>query len=33
MEWTGHSSFKNMKPYIAIANATSRQAMSLFNNL
>ena len=33
MEWTGHSSFKNMKPYIAIANSTSRQAMDRFDCL
>lgn len=33
MEWTGHHNYNSMKPYIAIANATSRQAMALFNNL
>ena len=33
MEWTGHSGYNAMRPYIAIANATSRQAMSLFNTL
>lgn len=33
MEWTGHSNFKNMKPYIAIANDTSTQAMQRFNTL
>lgn len=33
MEWTGHSNFKNMKPYIAIANDTSIQAMQRFNTL
>lgn len=33
MEWTGHSNFKNMQPYIAIANDTSVQAMQRFNNL
>ena len=33
MEWTGHSNFKNMKPYIAIANDTSVQAMQRFNTL
>ena len=33
MEWTGHSGYNAMRPYIAIANATSRQAMDLFNTL
>jgi hypothetical protein len=33
MEWTGHSNFKNMQPYIAIANDTSVQAMQRFNTL
>lgn len=33
MEWTGHSNFKNMKPYIAVANDTSIQAMQRFNTL
>ena len=33
MEWTGHSNFKNMQPYIAIANDTSIQAMQRFNTL
>lgn len=33
MEWTGHSNFKNMQPYIAIANDTSIQAMQRFNSL
>lgn len=33
MEWTGHSGYNAMKPYIAIANDTSRQSMQLFNTL
>ena len=33
MEWTGHSGYNAMKPYIAIANDTSTQAMQLFNML
>ena len=33
MEWTGHHNYNAMKPYIAIANSTSRQAMTLFNSL
>lgn len=33
MEWTGHSDFKSMLPYIAIANDTSIQAMQRFNTL
>lgn len=33
MEWTGHSGYNNMKPYIAVANATSKHAMELFNTI
>ena len=33
MEWTGHKNYEAMRPYIAIANETSTQAMALFNNL
>lgn len=33
MEWTGHSNFKSMKPYIAIANDTSTSAMQRFDSL
>ena len=33
MEWTGHSGYNAMKPYIAIANDTSTQAMQRFNML
>ena len=33
MEWTGHSGYNAMKPYIAIANDTSVAAMQRFNTL
>lgn len=33
MEWTGHKNYEAMRPYIAIANETSTQAMARFNNL
>lgn len=32
-EWTGHSTFEAMKPYIAIANETSAEQMQRFNTL
>lgn len=31
MQWTGHSSFDSMKPYIAIADTAKKQNMELFN--
>lgn len=31
MEWTGHSDYKAMKPYIAIADKIRRESMSVFN--
>lgn len=31
MKWTGHSDYKSMKPYIDIADAEKKKAMSLFN--
>lgn len=31
MQWTGHSNYNAMKPYIAIANEERRKAMSLWN--
>lgn len=31
MQWTGHSDYKAMKPYIAIAESAKRDAMKLFN--
>lgn len=31
MEWTGHSDYKAMKPYIAVANEEKRKAMKLFD--
>lgn len=33
MEWTGHSDYNAMRPYIAIANETSQEAMQKFNTL
>lgn len=33
MKWTGHSDYKAMKPYIAIADAAKAKAMDLFNNI
>lgn len=32
MDWTGHSDYNAMRPYIAIANDTSTQAMQRFND-
>ena len=31
MQWTGHSSFEAMKPYIAIIDSTKAEQMSRFN--
>ncbi len=31
MAWTGHSSYESMKPYIAIADETRIEKMSLFD--
>lgn len=31
MKWTGHSDYKAMKPYIAIADSAKAEAMKLFN--
>lgn len=31
MEWTGHSDYKAMKPYIAVANDEKKKSMDLFN--
>lgn len=31
MQWTGHSSFESMKPYVAIADTAKKQNMELFN--
>lgn len=31
MKWTGHSDYKSMKPYIDVAAAEKKKAMSLFN--
>lgn len=31
MKWTGHSDYKAMKPYIAIADQMKRESMQLFN--
>ena len=31
MKWTGHSDYKAMKPYIAIAEKTKADAMKLFD--
>lgn len=33
MKWTGHSDYKAMKPYIAIADAAKAKAMDLFNKI
>ena len=33
LSWTGHKNYEAMRPYIAIANETSTQAMARFNNL
>jgi integrase len=33
MKWTGHSDYKAMKPYIAIADRAKKTAMSLFDNV
>lgn len=33
MEWTGHSNYNAILPYVAIANDTSVQAMDKFNSL
>jgi integrase len=33
MKWTGHSDYKAMKPYIAIADRAKRTAMSLFDSV
>ena len=33
LSWTGHKNYEAMRPYIAIANETSTQAMDRFNNL
>lgn len=33
MQWTGHSDYKAMKPYIAIADATKKKAMKLFDEI
>ena len=30
MQWTGHSDYQSMKPYIAIASGDKRNAMNLF---
>lgn len=31
MQWTGHSCYESMKPYIAIADGAKAEAMALFN--
>ena len=31
MQWTGHSDYDSMKPYIAIADRARKNAMSLFD--
>ena len=31
MKWTGHSDYKSMQPYIDVADAEKKKAMSLFN--
>ena len=31
MQFTGHSDYKAMKPYIAIAESAKKEAMKLFN--
>jgi integrase len=31
MEWTGHSDYASMKPYIGVANSMKKKAMELFN--
>lgn len=33
MEWTGHSNYNAMRPYISVANETSMQAMQKFNTI
>lgn len=33
LSWTGHKNYEAMRPYIAIANETSTQAMARFNSL
>lgn len=33
MKWTGHSSYKSMKPYIDIADKIRAESMTKFNNL
>lgn len=33
MEWTGHSDYKAMEPYIAVADRMRRDSMKLFDNL
>lgn len=33
MQWTGHSDYRAMKPYIAIADKTKRQAMTAFDTV
>ena len=32
MEWTGHSSFKAMKPYMKIVDAAKAENMSKFDS-
>ncbi|GHT34633.1 hypothetical protein AGMMS49574_22410 [Bacteroidia bacterium] len=31
IEWTGHSDYSAMKPYIAVADKAKEDAMKLFN--
>ena len=33
MKWTGHSDYKSMRPYIAIADKTKKTAMSVFDRM
>lgn len=33
MEWTGHSNYASMQPYIAVANSVRKQSMDLFNSM
>ena len=33
MQWTGHSGYDAMRPYIAVADRTRAQAMTRFDEL
>jgi integrase len=33
MKWTGHADYKSMKPYIAVADTTKKDAMKKFDEI